>query len=193
MTDETTDQINPDHDEDTTEAPAAPSGVRVPNVRPGAVSGLDHQLLDPTAAAAAELDTATTERVEVDVDAELVRISGLDDETERRDAADALWKHQTKDDPNADYSELADAIRVAVYGESRSAEEIAGETVESETAGTGDAENAETGEVTPGGEPLPTIEQDGGEQLDPADETPGDATEDDTTDDEQDGSPDATA
>lgn len=36
---------------DTTEAAAK---VRIPNVRPGAVSGLDHQLLDPAAAADAE-------------------------------------------------------------------------------------------------------------------------------------------
>jgi hypothetical protein len=40
------------------------------------------------------------------------------------------------------------------------AEEIKGEVVESETAGTGEAVNMETGEITPAGEPLPEIKQD---------------------------------
>lgn len=48
MTDDN-DTVTPDHDED---APTAPTSV--PNVRPGAVSGLDHELLNPDAAADAE-------------------------------------------------------------------------------------------------------------------------------------------
>lgn len=49
MSDETTAETS-DHDE-VTEAPARP---RVPNVRPGAVSGLDNVLLNPDEDAAAE-------------------------------------------------------------------------------------------------------------------------------------------
>lgn len=49
MSDETTAETS-DHDE-ATEAPARP---RVPNVRPGAVSGLDNVLLNPDEDAAAE-------------------------------------------------------------------------------------------------------------------------------------------
>jgi hypothetical protein len=44
---------------------------------------------------------------------------------------------------------------------------IPGEWVQSDTAGTGEAVNADTGEVTPPGHPLPTIEQQDGEPLTP--------------------------
>ena len=44
--------------------------------------------------------------------------------------------------------------------------EIEGVLVDDEPlAGTGDAVNADTGEVTPAGEPLPPIEQNGGDPL----------------------------
>jgi hypothetical protein len=46
--------------------------------------------------------------------------------------------------------------------------QVPGELVQSDVAGTGEAVNAETGEVTPPGQPLPAIEQDSGEQLQPA-------------------------
>lgn len=36
---------------------------------------------------------------------------------------------------------------------------VLGQVVDSDTAGTGDAVNADTGEVTPAGQPLPVIEQ----------------------------------
>lgn len=49
-------------------------------------------------------------------------------------------------------------------------EEIQGELVESDTAGTGPAVNAETGEVTQPGEPLPVIEQAVGEPIPPLEE-----------------------
>lgn len=39
-----------------------------------------------------------------------------------------------------------------------------GEVVESESAGAGDAINVVTGEVTPGGEPLPPVPDDGDDQ-----------------------------
>lgn len=51
-------------------------------------------------------------------------------------------------------------------------EEIPGELVESDTAGTGGAVNAETGEVTAPGEPLPPIESEGGQPLEPTSDTP---------------------
>lgn len=54
---------------------------------------------------------------------------------------------------------------------------IPGEWVESTTAGTGEAVNADTGEVTQPGQPLPTIEQQGGELLDPATPDPQDTQE----------------
>jgi hypothetical protein len=44
-------------------------------------------------------------------------------------------------------------------------EPVEGVVVESETAGTGEAVNAETGEVTAPGEPLPVIEQTVGAEL----------------------------
>lgn len=47
------------------------------------------------------------------------------------------------------------------------ATEVTGVLVESDTAGTGPAVNAETGEVTQPGEPLPAIAQDGGTPLEP--------------------------
>lgn len=58
--------------------------------------------------------------------------------------------------------------------------EIPGELVESDTAGTGGAVNAETGEVTAPGEPLPTIETTGGDPLEapaaPGEQTPTEAS-----------------
>lgn len=79
-----TDQSVPTGDD----TPEAKPSVRVPNVRPGAVSGLDNVLLNPDAAAEAE----------------------------------------------AEY-------------------------VQSDTAGTGEAVNADTGEVTAPGEPLPNADE----------------------------------
>lgn len=58
--------------------------------------------------------------------------------------------------------------------------EIPGELVESDTAGTGGAVNAETGAVTAPGEPLPTIETTGGDPLEapavPEEQTPTEAS-----------------
>jgi predicted O-methyltransferase YrrM len=53
-----------------------------------------------------------------------------------------------------------------------SREEIPAEIVESDTAGTGEAVNADTGEITAPGEPLPPIEQDDGEALEEAQPEP---------------------
>lgn len=53
-------------------------------------------------------------------------------------------------------------------------EGIPGELVESDTAGTGGAVNAETGEVTAPGEPLPPVESEGGEPLEPNTDAPAD-------------------
>lgn len=47
-------------------------------------------------------------------------------------------------------------------------EAVPGELVESDVAGTGDAVNEDTGEVTSEGEQLPEIEQAEGDPLDPA-------------------------
>lgn len=52
---------------------------------------------------------------------------------------------------------------------------VEGTTVESDTAGTGGAVNAETGEITQPGEPLPPIEGGDGQPLEPPTDTHTDA------------------
>lgn len=69
------------------------------------------------------------------------------------------------DDNDAAFVEVdSPGALVAVDGEDSPAP-VEGVVVESETAGTGEAVNAETGEVTAPGEPLPVIEQADGEPI----------------------------
>lgn len=56
-------------------------------------------------------------------------------------------------------------------------QEIQGELVESDTAGTGPAVNAETGQVTQPGESLPVIDQAGGEPIPPLEDPQNDEPE----------------
>lgn len=108
----------PDHDEAT----ARPT---VPNVRPHAVSGLGHELLNPDAAAATEAPTpesdpdpyASSVGVEVpagDLASRLVWVSDSEDHDERGQRADAIWAYENTTDPEGDHSELAAALKHAV-------------------------------------------------------------------------------
>jgi hypothetical protein len=70
------------------------------------------------------------------------------------------------DDRNADEVE-ADRNAAGNSGDIASGTYVEGVEVQSDTAGTAGAVNAETGEVTAPGEPLPTIEGTGGTPLNP--------------------------
>lgn len=67
-------------------------------------------------------------------------------------------------DSDEDDSTPDDSGSATDPGESVEGEQIADEDG---AAGTGDAENSVTSEVTPGSEPLPPLEQEGGTPLDP--------------------------
>lgn len=124
MTDATDDTAT-DHDA-TEAAPAAPS-VRIPNVRPGAVSGLDHTLLSPDAAAAAaedpQDDTPTLDVPDGDLDAQLAWVKDAESDTDRTERADAVWAKASAENTDEDYlADVAAQLRETVNG---SAEEIA--------------------------------------------------------------------
>lgn len=71
-----------------------------------------------------------------------------------------------------------DNVREIELYESDEDDVIEGVLVESDVAGTGDAVNAETGEVTAGSDPLPVVEQTDGDELpEPDDESDDDDAE----------------
>lgn len=166
---ESTDESNPDHD--ATEEQAQAPSVRIPNVRPGAISGLDHVLLSPDAAAADESpdeDEAGVEVPDGDLDYRLAWVKDAEDDTERSERADAVWAAESAANTDEDHlSDVAQKLRDAVNGTTEAiaaqegnealGEPVVGEIVESETAGTGGAVNAETGQETAPGEPLPEV------------------------------------
>lgn len=176
MTEQTPEET-PDHDATEEQAPA--TSVRIPNVRPGAVSGLDHVLLAPDAAVAAESpdeDEAGVDVPDGDLDSRIAWVKDTDDDTERSERADAVWAAESAANTDEDHlSDVAQKLRDAVNGTTEAiaaqegndtlGEPVSGEAVESETAGTGGAVNAETGQETAPGEPLPPVEQTDGEPL----------------------------
>lgn len=116
----TTDETSPAHDHDT-EA----TRPRVPNVRPSAINGLGHVLLNPDAAAAAETPDTTTGDpyassvgVEIpagDLESRLAWIRDGETQGERTERADAIWAHENTTDPDADHSDLAGKLQAAVH------------------------------------------------------------------------------
>lgn len=115
----------------------------------------------------------------------LAWVAAGEDEPTRADRASAVYTHALESGtPQEELETLGAQLRAAVYGleavdgapdpSAPEAVAVPGTAVESETAGTGETVNAETGEVTPPGEPQPAIEQDGGTPLAPpeAEETP---------------------
>lgn len=138
--------------------------VRVPNVSPGAKSGLDHTVIGANAQEAYDanetLAAEGTEGHDSGPDTEeivpagtleerLTWVSEGDTSEEKTRRADVIWQHETEADPEADKAALSEQLRNAVYGN--------GETVDSDTADTGEAVNADTGEVTAPGDDLPEI------------------------------------
>lgn len=146
----------------------------VKNVRPGALAG-NLTPLDPAdAEVPQDDDTVANDPLEQDpvgvevpagdLETRLAWVRESEDADARSARASALWAHEQASDPDGDHEQLADQLRRAVYRH----DEVEGELEESETAGTGEAVNAETGEVTQPGDPLPTIEQADGDTLQPA-------------------------
>jgi hypothetical protein len=191
-------QTAPEAADETSGTPA--QTVRVPNVSPGAKSGLDHTVigadaLDPDTADDADEPTSPEEPdtealPDGDVDAKVAWVDAAEDQDTASSRADKVYAWAAESGPSPEYlSDLSAKLRRAVYGEPETKPESAADlqvapdsevpgTVEV-TAGTpGPAENAETGEVTQAGEPLPTIEQEGGTPLDPPDAIDSPAAED---------------
>lgn len=139
--------------DDTATPPSTDGPTRVPNVSPGARSGIDHTVIGSAAQDAhdAQQDAADPE----DEDP-----TGTDDGT-TPDPAE-------QDTEGSDDGTTPDAADQPTEGsDDGTAEEgtVVGESVESDTAGTGEAVNADTGEVTAPGDQLPTIEQEDGTPL----------------------------
>lgn len=148
----------------------------VKNVRPGALAGNLQPLHpdEPLGIADAHigddpgaLGSADVTGVVVpvgDLDARIEWIGEAEDSVEAALRADAIWQHENAADPDVDKEALAERLRVAVYGT------IATEVpaVEVQDSEPGEAVNADTGEVTQPGDPLPESEQDGGDPLPPA-------------------------
>lgn len=188
--------------EQTDDNGAPAQTVRVPNVSPGAMSGLDHQVIGSNALAPQEDDgdedaepeaeePDTDPMPDADVDAKLAWVREAEDSDTATARADKVWTFGTDPEPSEEYkATLAARLRAAVHGEPDPGaggeadggsddqsdlqvapdSQVPGEVVVSQTAGTGDAVNAETGEVTKGGEPLPEVPDQGdGTPLEPAD------------------------
>jgi len=179
MTDE--EQTAPEADEQQ-DAGAPAQTVRVPNVRPGAKSGLDHTVIGSDALAPDVDDDEPLEVPDGDLDSQIAWVAAAEDQGEAHDRADAVYTKQEDDGADGGSLEALSArLREAVYGtgdgegedpqeggdsglQSDPGSEVAGSL--EETDGQGDAENAETGEVTPAGEPLPEVQDQGGEPID---------------------------
>lgn len=151
---------------------AAPA-VRIPNVSPGAVSGLDHEVLgsprpdpDPYADDLEVMDAPALPAIPEDlhtVDALLDWVnaepSDEDPEVEPVPRAIAVLRQEGRDGRVTLVGPLEDLILGAIleaWDDEPEGETIEGEQVESET-----------GEVTAPGEPLPPVEGTGGTPLDP--------------------------
>lgn len=185
MTDTATEYEGYEPDDTTTARP-----VRVPNVSPNARSGLSGEVIGSNAALAYDENQRLAdagEPVTPDMPAHIVGVEVPEGDLETRlgwvreaepaergTRADAIWYHeQAAGLSDADKEVLSVALRQAVYHDGGDPlETIQGQVVESETAGTGPAINAETGEVTQPGDPLPPVEGDpDGTPLMPADAT----------------------
>lgn len=139
----------------------------VKNVRPGALAGnLQPLHPEPTEESEVEgndvdvLDAHDVTGVVVptgDLDARLAWVSEAADTAEAALRADAIWQHETASDPDSDKATLAASLREAV------AAVIDG--TEDNTDGDSEAVNADTGQVTQPGDPLPPIEQQEGTPL----------------------------
>lgn len=174
--------------------------VRVPNVSPGAVSGLDHAPLQGAPTPAEFLDD-TDEAPFPAVPADLTTVDALlgwveedDDETPAR-AVSVLVQERQSEQPRktlveplerkvldyildgaviqptdtedaGDPDALTGAATVTTTGQGE-AVQVHGQSVDSATAGTGEAVNAETGEVTQPGDPLPEVGDPDGTPLPP--------------------------
>lgn len=165
---QTPDEGAPDDSDTTVDEQPESRPVTVPNVTPGAKSGLAHEVIGSAAQDAydATNDGEGDEQLEVpagDLESRLAWAAEPEDVDERHDRADAIYAHEEAAG-DTDLDELRSRLTLAVYGEA-SATVPATQVIPGEEAQTdgpvGDAENAETGEVTPAGEPLPPGPDDG--------------------------------
>lgn len=135
----------------------------VKNVRPGALAGnlqpLHPEPTDDVAEAPAPLGDVVAP--EGDLDARLAWVSEAEDVAEATARADAIWQHENDTNPDVDRETLSAQLRAAVHGSATI--EVPG--VEADTDGQGAAVNADTGEVTEPGDPLPPIEGQDGDPL----------------------------
>jgi hypothetical protein len=192
------DQAAPEAD-DSEQSGSPAQTVRVPNVSPGAKSGIDHTVIGSDALApqgddddsdsgdGGGADDGASDLPDGDTDAHVAWVNEAETRDEARRRADLVYANAEKAGTSDELGELASRLHTAVYGKSDPAtgpdggqgdvanasglsvdpsSQVPGEVVDSETAGTGEAVNADTGEVTPGGQALPTIEQSDGEPID---------------------------
>lgn len=128
------------------------------NVRPGALAG-NHTPLDPTDVAVSQ-DDATAVVVnglpDGDLDTHVAWVAEGGDCDEASERADVVWARYEYDG-TVNPADLSRRLREATLSRSQVGE----------TDGLGEAVNADTGETTQPGDPLPLIEQDNGEPLTP--------------------------
>jgi hypothetical protein len=196
--DTTEQQADPQQTDDAQDGGSPAQSVRVPNVSPNAKSGLDHTVIGSNALADAG------DRAEA-----LAWVTAGEDDDETRERADAVWAKFSDDDAESETNAaLAADLRSAVYGEGTAEPNGQGEsddtglsvaadsqvpgTVEQTEGTPGPAEeNADTGQVTQSGEPLPDAPAGDDAQPIPAQGIEGDGRDGSPLDADQDGKVDA--
>lgn len=171
----------------TDDVPETSASVRVPNVRPGALSGLSYAPLMSQDDAQGPVDgpadpAAGDPLLYVGVGAQIVVPAGdltdrlfwvaaPDEEEIRKAYADAVYEmYLASGADEGEVAILSGLLQRAVYERTVAVDGEAGET-----DGIGEAVNADTGEVTAPGDPLPPIEDTDGTVLVPADAVTVDA------------------
>jgi hypothetical protein len=158
-----TEQQNPPEADDTTSDDATEGRpaqtVRVPNVSPGAKSGLDHTVIGSDALAGAgeqdeepdtEDDGDDPDVPQGDLDAAVAWVKDAEDSDDTKARADRVWKVYANGEGSNDGT-VAAALQVAVYGDPTDGDP------QTEQTGTGDPEQTGGGDdgdpkdpVTPG-------------------------------------------
>jgi hypothetical protein len=118
-------QTAPEADDSSEQSGTPTQTVRVPNVSPGAKSGLDHTVIGADALAPPEGDDEADQDDEEpdpdpmpdgDLDARLAWVGEAQDQDTAKARADKVWAaHEDSDDPEAT-GRLASALHAAVYG-----------------------------------------------------------------------------
>lgn len=122
----TTDEQTAPEADDSSETSGAPAQtVRVPNVSPGAKSGLDHTVIGSDALTpddSGDDEVAELEVPDGDLASRLEWVAAGEDQAEKSARADALYGHE-QEVGDTDMEELSTQLRIAVYGDGEGGDE----------------------------------------------------------------------